>query len=58
MVYEFRVLEGKGILILGKVHKAMMRAGFVEEAKQYMAEAMSGDYDNLLAVTMEYVEVV
>ena len=36
-----------------------MREGGVpkEEISEYLAEATSGDYDNLLAVTMEWVEV-
>jgi hypothetical protein len=50
--------DGNAYAILGKVQKEMKRAGFVEEAKQYLAEATAGGYDNLLAVTMKYVEVV
>ncbi len=43
--------------ILGKTIKALKEAGHVELAKQYEQEATAGDYDNLLQVTMEYVEV-
>ena len=38
---------------------AMQRAKVEKEViDAYMEEAMSGDYDNLLRVTMDYVEVM
>ena len=50
--------DGNAFAILGKVTKAMKRAGYSQdEVKEYQAKAMSGDYDHLLAVTMEYVDV-
>ena len=50
--------DGNAFAILGKVREALKRAGHKEELiKEYMSKAMSGDYDNLLATTMEYVEV-
>jgi hypothetical protein len=50
--------DGNAFYILGKVKKALIRAGFKEEAEQYVKEATAGDYDHLLAVTMKYVDVV
>ena len=49
--------DGNAFAILGKVQKELIRAGYTELAKKYLAEATSGDYDNLLGVTMKYVEV-
>ena len=49
--------DGNAFAILGKVSKALKKAGLTEEAKKYMEEATSGDYNHLLAVTMEYVDV-
>ncbi len=49
--------DGNAFAIMGKVSKALKRAGFRDEAKKYQEEAMSGDYNHLLAVTMEYVNV-
>ena len=44
--------------IMGRVKKALYKAGADDEyIKKYMDEAMSGDYDNLLCVTMDYVNV-
>ena len=49
--------DGNAFAILGKVHNALVRAGHKDLAKQYMAEATSGDYDHLLQTSMKYVEV-
>ena len=50
--------DGNAFAILGKVTKAMKMSGYSQdEIKEYQAKAMSGDYDHLLATTMEYVEV-
>jgi hypothetical protein len=50
--------DGNAFAILGKVKQAMRRAGVsAEDQKAYMDEAMSGDYNHLLATTMKYVQV-
>jgi hypothetical protein len=44
---------------MGKVKKALKKAYFESEyIQKYQEEAMSGDYDNLLQVTMEYVDII
>lgn len=48
--------DGNAFFILGRVAKAMKRGGCTkEEVAAYMKEAKSGDYDNLLRVTMATV---
>jgi hypothetical protein len=49
--------DGNAFAILGKTKKALIKAGYKDLAEQYMKEATSGDYDHLLAVTQQYVEV-
>jgi len=49
--------DGNAFMILGRVSKALKRAGHADLAKEYMLEATKGDYDHLLATTMQYVEV-
>ena len=49
--------DRNAIAILGKVCQALSDAGLHREAERYMAEATSGDYHNLLRVTMDYVEI-
>lgn len=50
--------DGNAFSIIGTVMKALRRAGADEEyVDKYKKEAMSGDYDNVLTTSMEYVEV-
>lgn len=50
--------DGNAYAILGKVRKALTQAGYTDEQKeQYTKEAKAGDYDNLLQVTMQWVNV-
>ena len=50
--------DGNVFAIMGKVSKALKKAGHYDLANEYLYKAKSGYYDNLLAVTLEYVEVV
>lgn len=48
--------DGNAFVIMGNVTGAMRRAGISKEDRDaYMADAMSGDYDHLLQVTMATV---
>lgn len=50
--------DGNAFAVLGSVQKAMRRAGVDKsDIDLYLKEAMSGDYDNLLRVTMSWVNV-
>ena len=50
--------DGNAFGVLGTVSKALKAAGAsTDEIDSYMKEAMSGDYDNLLRVTMDWVVV-
>lgn len=49
--------DANAFAIMGKVKRALEKAGMKEEAKKYIEEATSGDYNNLLVVTMKYVNV-
>jgi hypothetical protein len=50
--------DGNAFAIMGAVKSALKKAGASnEELDQYVSDSMSGDYDNLLRVAMEWVEV-
>ena len=52
------VNNGNAFSIMGRVKKALMQAGADKEyIDKYLKEAISGDYDHLLVVSMEYVNV-
>ena len=50
--------DGDAFSIMGSVKQALRRAGADKEyIDQYLKDAISADYDHLLAVSMEYVDV-
>lgn len=50
--------DGNAFAILGKCKEALRKAkASPAYINKFMEEAMSGDYDNLLRVAMEYCEV-
>jgi len=50
--------DGNAFAILANVQKALRKNGVSkDERDQYLSEAMAGDYDNLLRVTMDWVNV-
>ena len=50
--------DGNAFLILGKVQRALKKAGATkEDLAKFHVEATSGDYDHLLQTVAEWVEV-
>ena len=50
--------DGNAFAVLGKVQKAMRKAGVPdEERNKFFAEATAGDYDHLLQTCMQWVNV-
>jgi hypothetical protein len=50
--------DGNAFAIMAKVKSAIVKAGATpEQVSQYTMDSCTGDYDNLLRVAMEYVNV-
>jgi hypothetical protein len=50
--------DGNAFAVMGAVKSALKKSGASkEEVEQYLTDSMSGDYDNLLRVAMEWVKV-
>ena len=49
--------DGNAFYILGKVEKALRKAGHADLTEEYLNKATQGDYDALLRVTAEYVTI-
>ena len=50
--------DGNAFAIMAACRKAGMKAGWSsEQISEMLGQMMSGDYDNLLRVAMEWVEV-
>jgi hypothetical protein len=51
-------VDSNAFAIMGAAIRALKAAGNGPDVvKQYQAEAMSGDYDNLIRVTLEYTRL-
>ena len=58
IVVDLSTIDGNAFSVMGAVTRAMSRAGVdLDEINQYRREATSGNYDNLLAVTMNWVSI-
>lgn len=50
--------EGNAFVIISNVRKEMTKAGLTkEQVKEFLDEAMSGDYDHLLRTCVKYVNI-
>lgn len=49
-------VDGNAFAVMGAVVRALKRAGQADKVAEYRQKAMSGDYNNLLAVSMEYAD--
>jgi len=55
--YSLVGIDGNAFYIMGYVQKAMKESGFdKEEISQYISSATSGDYNNLLCVSMDMID--
>lgn len=50
--------DGNAFALMGKVTTALKRAGFGDAVKPFRDEAMSGDYNHLVATCAKYVNIV
>ena len=57
--FDFYGTTGNAFYILGATSKALRKVGATDEqVKKYNEEAMSGDYDNLVATTRDWVSCI
>lgn len=52
---ELSEQDGNAFSIIGRVSRALRKAGHEKEAADFREEAMGGDYDNVLQSAMKYV---
>ena len=57
MKYDLVGVDGNAFAVMGYVLKAMKECKMPkEEQSDYQTEAMSGDYDNLLTISIEMID--
>lgn len=50
--------DGNAFMIIGRVQRALRNAGVdKEDITRYVNEATSGDYDNVIRTTAQWVEI-
>lgn len=55
--YNLVGIDGNAFCVMGYVTQCMKREKFThDEIKEYTKQAMSSDYNNLLCVSLDYVE--
>lgn len=57
VVVDLTFVDGNAFVLLGVVSRELKRGGKEEFVKDFMTEATSGDYDNLLRTIGKYVKV-
>jgi len=55
--YNLIGIDGNAFNVMGYTRRAMVREGFTrEEIDSYLKDAMSSDYNHLLAVSVEMID--
>ena len=57
VIVEMRGPSGNAYCVLGAVAKALRSTGHGDLVEEYLRKATSGDYENLLEVSGEYVSI-
>lgn len=56
MKYDLVGVDGNAFAVMGYTAKALRREGLSSLINEMRTKAMSGDYNNLLMVCMEYID--
>lgn len=56
--YSLIGVDGNAYSVMGYVCNALNEVGLGDLTKTYMSEATSGNYDNLLVVSMKYIDEI
>lgn len=55
--YNLVGVDSNAFSVLAYVKTALKREGLKDKIDDYMAEATSSDYDHLLAISIEYIDL-
>lgn len=59
MKYDLTTVDSNAYCIMGYIIAGMRKGGFTEQQiKEYKSKAMSSDYNNLVAVSLDYMEML
>ena len=55
--YDLVGIDSNAFSVLAYVEKALRREGLKDKIDDYRAKATSSDYDHLLAISIEYIDL-
>lgn len=55
--YDLVGIDGNAFAVMGYVREALRREGLRDRIDEYTKAATSGDYNNLLAVSLKYIDM-
>lgn len=56
-MYSLVGVDGNAYAVMGYTSRALKKTGHRDLVDEMMAKAMSGDYNNLLCVCMDYLDI-
>lgn len=56
MKYDLVGIDGNAFSVMAYVSRALKTEGLKELVAEYQSKATSGDYNNLLAVSLDYID--
>ena len=55
--YDLIGVDGNAFAIMGYVRRALIESGHGNKVEEYFAKAKSGNYDNLVVVSLDYIDI-
>lgn len=55
--YNLVGVDGNAFAIMGYVRRALIESGHGDKVEEYFAKAKSGNYDNLVVVSLDYIDM-
>lgn len=55
--YNLAGVDGNAFAIMAYVRRALIESGHRDKVSEYMEKAKSGNYNNLVVVSLEYIDL-
>ena len=55
--YDLIGVDGNAFMVMGYVRRALIESGHGDKVEEYFAKAKSGNYDNLVVVSLDYIDM-
>ena len=55
--YNLVGVDGNAFMVMGYVRRALIESGNKDKVAEYFSKAKSGNYDNLIIVSLDYIDM-